>query len=186
VVLPGDDLESSVLDLVAVLEGLVDDSFEILLLAGDETPEIANLRARGHGLPLRLIDGNSIADGCDAAQYELILVAAQDGQYDVRELNHLLDSIEQGADVAVGYRPRRTDVLVRQLHRWGWSVELDVAFGLMRKEVWQRLKQAGRHNSGCAELLASVRRLGFNVAEVSVSHHRPTLGSPVSAGWQAA
>ena len=34
VLLPGDDLDSAVLDLVAVLEGLVGRNFEILLVAG--------------------------------------------------------------------------------------------------------------------------------------------------------
>jgi hypothetical protein len=117
VLLPGADLESAVLDLVAVLEGLVGDRFEILLVSGEQTPDVASLRARGRGLPLRLVQGATVGDGCDAARYELIFVAAQDGQFDVRELNHLLDAMEKGADVAAGYRPRRTDMLVRRLQR---------------------------------------------------------------------
>ena len=77
---------------------------------------------------MRVVNGATIADGCDAASYDLIFVAAPDGQFDVRELNHLLDAIEDGADVAVGYRPRRTDVLVRRLQRWGWNLDVDCAY----------------------------------------------------------
>jgi hypothetical protein len=175
-----------VLDLVAVLEGLVDHQFEILLVAGDAPPDIRHLRARGRGLPLRVVEGTSIADGCDVASYDVIFVAATDGQFDVRELNHLLDAIEDGADVAVGYRPRRTDALVRQLQRWGWNLDLDCAYSLIRHGVWQRLKREGRLMSCCTELQANVRRLGFRVREVAVSHRRPTIGAPVSTGWRAA
>jgi hypothetical protein len=175
-----------VLDLVAVLEGLVDDQFEIVLVAGETPPDILHLRARGRGLPLRVVEGASIADGCDAASYDLIFVAAPDGQFDVRELNHLLDAIEDGADVAVGYRPRRTDALVRQLQRWGWNLDLDCAYSLIRHGVWQRLKREGRPTSCWTEMLANVRRLGFRVREVPVSHRRPTFGVSVSPGWRAA
>ena len=183
---PGPDLDTTVLDLVAVLEGLVDDRFEILLVAGDAPPDIRHLRARGRGLPLRVVEGASIAEGCDAATYDLIFVTAPDGEFDVRELNHLLDAIEDGADVAVGYRPRRTDALVRQLQRWGWNLDLDCAYSLIRHGVWQRLKREGRLTSCCTELLANVRRLGFSVREVPVSHRRPTIGTPVSTAWRAA
>jgi len=186
VLLPGNDLESAVLDLVAVLEGLVGDRFEILLVAGDHAPDVSDLCARGRGLPLRVVEGCSLAEGCDAARYDLIFVPTEDGQFDVRELNHLLEAIEKGADVAAGYRPRRTDLLVRRLQRWGWNVDVDCAYELLRRDVWQRLKREGRQTSCCTELLANVRRLGFSVAEVPVSHRRPTLGSPVSTGWQAA
>jgi hypothetical protein len=186
VLLPGDDLESAVLDLVAVLEGLVGEHFEILLVGGDHALDVSGLRARGRGLPLRVIDGTTIADGCDVARYELVFVAAQDGQFDVRELNHLLDAIEQGADAAAGYRPRRTDPLVRQLHRWGWNVDLDCAYALLGRRVVQQLGRERRLGSYCTELVASARRLGFDVVEVPVSHRRPTIGSPVSSGWRAA
>jgi len=185
---PGDDLYSAVLDLVAVLEGLVADRFEILLVGDQHAPDVAEVSARSRGLPLRVIQGTTLADGCDAARYDLIFVGAPDGQFDVRELNHLLEGIEQGADVAAGYRPRRTDVVLRQLQRWGWNVDLDCAYELMHRAVWQRLKREGRRTSCCAELLASARRLGFHVVEVPVSHRRPTIGAPVtnSSGWRAA
>jgi hypothetical protein len=188
VLVPGEDLYSALLDLVAVLEGLVGDRFEILLVADRYSPDVADVVARTGGLPLRVIEGSTLSDGCDAARYDLIFVGAPDGQFDVRELNHLLEAIEQGADVAAGYRPRRADVFLRQLQRWGLNVDLDCAYELMRRAVWQRLKCEGRQTSCCAELLASARRLGFGVVEVPVSHRRPTIGAPVSGsnGWRAA
>lgn len=181
VLLPGDDLDTAILDLAAVLAGLVGDQFEILLVAGVGAPDVTDLYARAPGLPLRVIEGQSAADGCEAANFDLIFLAAPDGEFDVRELNHLLEAIEKGADIAAGYRPRRADALVRQLQRWGWKIDVDCAFELIRREVWQRLKQEGRLTSCCAELLANVRRLGFRVSEVRVSHRRRSLGAPASS-----
>jgi hypothetical protein len=101
--------------------------------------------------------------------YDLIFVAARDGQFDVRELNHLYDAIERGADVAAGYRPRRTDGLVRAFQRWGWGVDVDYAYELVRRDVWLDVRAYG------TELLGKARRLGYRVSEVPVSHRRPTL-----------
>lgn len=168
-------LDSTVLELAAVLGGLVGDNFEILVVDGGlpATREAtAALRANAPGLPLRVVDGNSIAAGCEAAECDLIFVSAADGQYDVRELNRLLDAIEDGADIAAGYRPRATDGLFRQLQRWGWRVNVDCAFQLIRSGVWQHLAREER-NASCAELLSRLRRLGYRVAEVPVRDRRP-------------
>jgi hypothetical protein len=163
VLLPGDDLETAVLDLAAVLEGLVGHRFEILLVSpsGDALVE---LQARAPGLPIRAVDDTSVVPA-----YDLIFVAARDGQFDVRELNHLYDAIERGADVAAGYRPRRTDGLVRAFQRWGWGVDVDYAYELVRRDVWLDVRAYG------TELLGKARRLGYRVSEVPVSHRRPTL-----------
>ena len=179
VTLPGEDLDSAILDLAAVLEGLVGDRFEILLV-GEARAVVDDLRARAPGLPLRTICGTSIADGCAAAAYDLIFVPSGDGQFDVRELNHLLDAIEHGADVAAGYRPRRMDVLVRQFQRWGWRVDVDCAFALLRRQVWQDVETTQPKEWCCAELLATARRHGYQVADVPVSHRRPTIGLETS------
>ncbi len=169
VLLPGADLETAALDLAAVVEGLVGDRFEILLVSPDASaaPDLQSRR-----LPVRRISGTSNADGAGAATYELVLIAAPDGQFDIRELNHLLESIEHGADVSVGYRPRVTDALVRAMQRCGWHAEVDCALTLMRREVWERIRSASTSDA---------RRRGYRVSEVPVSHRRPHLGAPVAA-----
>ena len=187
---PGERLDCAVLDLAAVLEGLVGDSFEIVVVSGAcETKGVVDeLRARAPGLPLRLVKAQTIAAGCDSARYDLILVSAADGQFDVRQLNRLMDAIEQGADVAAGYRPRLTDGIFRQLQRWGWKVDVDCAFKLFRQAVWQHVARsvAASDTRSCATLLRSVRRLGYRVTEVPVTHRRPTIDAQASAGFRAA
>src|ERR1051326_8473304 len=106
VLLPCHDLDGAVLDLAAVLGGLVGERFEIILVCDDTPTEVASLRARAPHLPLRIVGGTTSAAGCEAASYDTLFVAAGDGQFDVRELNHLFDAVELGVEVAIGYRPR--------------------------------------------------------------------------------
>jgi hypothetical protein len=188
VLAPCNDLDTAVLDLAAVLSGLVADRFEIIVVSAETPRAVEELRARTPHLPLRVVAGSAIADGCDAAQFELIFVAAGDGQFDVRELNHLFDAVEHGADVAIGYRPRRADGLLRRFQRWGFNVGagLDCAFSLLRREVWAAVRPTLRQSWCCADLLASVKRHGHEVTEVAVSPRRPTIGLPVSASSRAA
>jgi hypothetical protein len=168
-------LDGAVLDLAAVLQGLVSTDFEIIVV-GDAsarvTDAVAGLRASAPRLPLRLVQGKSIAAGFAAAGYGLICVCAPDGHFDVRELNRLLEAVEKGADLAIGYRPRRTDGIIRQLQRWGWQLELDWAFSLFRRAIRRDLRR--------------VRRLGYRVVQLPVSDRRPMLGTPAAAATHAA
>jgi hypothetical protein len=181
VLVANEDLDRAILDLAAVLDGLAHDHFEIILVGDAEQTDgvLADMRARVPRLPL------VSATGRIAPRYELIFAAARDGQFDVRELNHLLEAVEGGADVAAGYRPRRTDGIVRQLQRWGWHVDVDCAFALFRRAVWQRLQSNARANL-CAEMSSGARRLGFRVTDVPVSPARPRIDVQVSAETRAA
>jgi hypothetical protein len=187
VLMPCRDLDGAVLDLAAVLGGLVGERFEIILVCSETPNEVAGLQARAPHLPLRVVAGTTCDAGCKAARYDLLFVAAGDGQFDVRELNHLFDAVELGVDVVVGYRPRRIDALVRRLPQWGRkSVEVDCAFALLRSRVWAALAPAAFNRCRCAELISDARQLGYRVAEVPVSNRRPAIGIPVALSSHAA
>jgi hypothetical protein len=193
-------LEGAVLDLVAVLDGLVPGNFEIIVvkvaLVAPLADQLAGLQVRCPGLPLRMQAGEhvgqaaALAAGFGAATYNLILVVGLNGEFDVREANHLLEAVEQGADLAIGYRPRRADGIVRRLYGWGWNTlvsllfgntgrDVDCPFKLFRTVVWQRIDAYAQKRDPTfnAELLVRARRLGFGVVEVPVSHHRPRQGA---------
>jgi hypothetical protein len=190
------DLDTTILELAAVLHGLVYGNFEIIVVqaVGEPASEIlAGLHARWPGLPLRLIDQQDVqrdvalAAGFDAATYDMIFVTAADGQFDVRELNHLLDAIQQGADLAIGFRGRSgswsrfLNMLAGKAGR-----DIDCAFTLIRRGVWQ-----GVGPMCCAELLVRARQQRFRVAEVPVRRHpardaAASLAGSVAAGRHAA
>jgi len=188
VLAPGNDLDSAVLDLAAVLSGLVAERFEIILVSEQPLTTVADLKARAPHLPLRVVQGPSIAAGCEAASFDLIFVAAGDGQFDVRELNHLFDAVELGADVAIGYRPRRADGLLRRFQRLGLNIGggLDCAFALLRRQVWDAVQVSSTNARCCGELLANARRHAYRTAELPVSARRPAIGVQVPAGTRAA
>jgi hypothetical protein len=195
------DLDSTILELAAVLDGLVYGNFEIIVVEALDEPTtsqtseiLAGLLVRCPGLPLRILEqqngerNTALAAGFDAATYELLFVSAADGRFDVRELNHLLDAIERGADLAIGYRGRRSRSWSRLLNLLiGKSgQDVDCAFTLIRRSVWQ-----GVGPICCAELLNRARQERFRVAEVPVSGHpaRDAAASravPLAAGRHAA
>ncbi len=188
------ELDAAVLDLAAVLDGLVFDNFEIVVVEVAPTRRVsdllAELSARFPQLPLRFVGGqykdeaSALSAAFGTAAYDLIFVTSADGQYDMRELNHLLDAIEQGADLAIGYRPKRADSFARRLDGWGWNLlvnlvfgptahDVDCAFKLFRQGVWRRIGMRSRGSATFnTELLVRARRLGFRMTEVPVKHHR--------------
>ncbi|MDQ6672503.1 MAG: hypothetical protein M3069_17470 [Chloroflexota bacterium] len=194
------ELDGAVLELAAVLDGLVYANFEITVVDTTASPRVADtlteLRLRCPTLPVRLQEGKHIGQDAalvaafDAAAYDLILVTGTTGEFDVRETNHLLEALERGADLAIGYRPRRADGRVRRLYGWGWNVlvrlmfgktarDVDCPFKLFRVGVWQGVHVRPHEASPTfnTELLVRARRLGFRVAEVPVSHHRLPAGT---------
>jgi len=64
---------------------------------------------------------------------------------------------------------------------FGWAGrDVDFPFKLFRTLVWQSVDIHPRAASRTfnAEFLVSARRLGFEVAEIPVSHRRPLQGAP--------
>ena len=176
------DVDSAVLDLAAVLSGLAAQNFEIIVVV--QTPgdvNTAELRARAPGLAVRTVAGECVAAAYPLVGYDLVVTSARDGQFDVRELNHLMEAIERGADLAAGYRGGRVDAVRRRLQRWRLPVHVEPAFQLFRREVWRN--QLERN---CEPSAATARRQGYRVVEVPVSHHRPTLRTAVTVESRAA
>jgi hypothetical protein len=183
----GEAVTDQILDLAAVLAGLVDDKFEIIVLTSSESEReqlAEEMRVRAPALPLRLLVGQSAIAGCDAAVFDLIFLASADGRFDLSELNRLLDAIERGADIAAGYRPGRVDPIFRGLQRLGLNVGVDCAFALIRRSAVGDLDAVRQPT--CGELVLTLRRLGYRVAEIPVSQARPTTGLLVSGVSRAA
>jgi hypothetical protein len=195
------ELESLVLDLAAVLNGLVADNFEILVAeygGSERTPGLlSDLALRRPALPLRVLPGSfpsqisALIAGFDASRYDLLFVTTTDGQYKQSELNHLLDTIEHGVDVAVGYRTERQDGLTRRLEGWAWNAAVSLVFGsvardvdcgfkLFRRSIWEHMPRQVSSVTFNVELLVFAKRNGFLIGEVPVTHHRPH-GQPGSS-----
>jgi glycosyltransferase involved in cell wall biosynthesis len=194
-------IEQTVRHVAEVLRGLVDD-FEVVVTndgSRDRTGEVlARLRA-DPDLRLRVVThernrgyGAALASGFDAARKALIFMTDGDKQFDVAEVADFLPLLDQGADLAIGWRRRRADPPMRLVNAWGWKLlvntlfgytarDVDCAFKLFRREVWESITVRSRGATFSAEFLVKARRLGFRVVELPVSHFPRTAGAATGA-----
>src|SRR5205814_5683059 len=185
-----------------VLSELASD-FEVIVSndgSRDRTGEIlAELQRTDPSLNLRVVThernggyGAALASGFDAATKDLIFLTDGDKQFDVAELRDFLPAIDGQTDLVIGWRRKRADPLMRKLNALGWKTlvnllfgytarDVDCAFKLFRRRVWQSMTVHARGATFSAEFLIKARRLGFHVKELPVSHFPRTAGNPTGA-----
>jgi glycosyltransferase involved in cell wall biosynthesis len=195
-------IESSLRHVHEVLHAMVSD-FEIIVVddgSRDRTGAILTaLQAQEPYARLRIVShernqgyGAALASGFDAARKELIFFTDGDKQFDVAELAGFLVAMDEDTDLVVGWRRRRADPPVRLFNAWGWKMlvngffsytarDVDCAFKLFRRSVWESMTVHARGATFSAEFLIKARRLGFRVKERPVSHFPRTAGSPTGA-----
>lgn len=131
--------------------------------------------------------GGALRSGFAAATKEWIFYTDGDAQYDVRELERLIERAGPDLDVVQGYKITRHDPMHRRIigRVYHWIVKLafglrlrdvDCDFRLIRRSVFDRIALV--HNSGviCCEMMVKIQRAGFRVAEVPVNHFQRAHG----------
>jgi len=187
--------------MAEVLSGLVDD-YEVIVVndgSRDRTREIVeelsetNPRIRCVSHPVNRGYGDALKTGFSSATKDLIFMTDGDKQFDVTEVSRFLPVMER-ADLAIGYRSPRHDPTVRLIYAWGWKMlvsllfgytarDVDCAFKLFRREVWERVQVHSGGATFSAEFLVKARRCGYRIVELPVKHlprlaGRPTGGNP--------
>jgi glycosyltransferase involved in cell wall biosynthesis len=195
-------IERTVRHVADVLAGLAPD-YEVIVTndgSRDRTGEIlAGLEASEPDLHLRVVThptnrgyGAALASGFDAARMELIFLTDGDKQFDVTELGQFFPAMQPGVDLVIGWRRNRADPFMRKMNALGWKMlvnllfgytarDVDCAFKLFRRRVWESMTVHARGATFSAEFLIKARRLGFRVTELPVSHFPRTAGSPTGA-----
>ncbi len=195
-------IERTVRHVAGVLAGLTE-RYEVVVVndgSRDATARVlAALAEQEPDLPLRVVThaanrgyGAALASGFDAAREELIFLTDGDKQFDVGELRSFLPEMRDEVDLAIGWRRNRADPPLRLLNAWGWKLlvnslfgytarDIDCAFKLFRRRVWESLTVHARGATFSAEFIIKARRLGFRVVELPVSHFPRTAGSPTGA-----
>jgi len=195
-------IERTVRHVADVLRAQASD-FEVIVSndgSRDNTAGVlADLQAREPDLHLRIVShernhgyGAALASGFDAARKDLIFMTDGDKQFDVTELNEFLPAMDGQTDMVIGWRRKRADPPMRKLNAYGWKLlvnvlfgytarDVDCAFKLFRRRVWESMTVHSRGATFSAEFLIKARRLGFHVKELPVSHFPRTAGSPTGA-----
>ena len=184
---------------LAVLEKLNAD-FEVIIVddgSSDDTGKIADELAGGNDRVkvvhhrTNLGYGAALQSGFKAATKELVFYTDGDGQFDIKEMPGLLDLMEQ-CDIVSCYRLNRQDNLVRRINAWCWTKlvcllfgmkirDIDCAFKLYKREIFNTFKLVSTGALIDAEILARAVRKGYRVVQQGVHHYPRTAGAQTGA-----
>lgn len=175
-------------EVIVVDDGSVDRTGEILDRLAADDPE--HIRVIHHSPNKGYAE--ALKSGFTSARHQLIFYTDSDNQFDVRELKNLLPLVEN-ADIVCGFRIYRFDPLTRLVMSWGYNLlvrmifrinvrDIDCAFKLFRREVFDRITIESKKFFVDAEILAKARHLRMRLAEIGVRHYpRPAGRSTVRA-----
>ncbi len=169
-------------EVIIVDDGSVDQTGKIADDLGDEDP--AHIRVFHHS-PNRGY-ASALSTGFTNARHQLIFFTDSDLQFDVGEIKNLLPLIED-ADIVCGFRIYRFDHLTRLVLSWGFNLlvrimfrigvrDIDCAFKLFRREVFDKVTIESKKFFVNAEVLAKAKHFGFRLAEVGVRHYPRAAG----------
>ncbi|MPZ13278.1 MAG: glycosyltransferase [Chloroflexi bacterium] len=173
-------------EVVVVDDGSRDRTRDAVEALRTENPRI---RCVAH--PVNRGYGEALKTGFCAATKELIFLTDGDKQFDVGELAYFVPEIER-ADVVIGFRRPRRDPWLRLVYGWGWHFvvtllfghtarDVDCAFKLFRREIWERVRVHSGGATFSAEFLIRARRCGYRIVELPVSHYPRIAGRPTGA-----
>jgi len=135
--------------------------------------------------------GAALQSGFKAATKELIFYTDGDGQFDVNEMPPLLPLIER-CDIVSCYRLNRQDSFIRKINGWCWTKlvcllfgmkirDIDCAFKLYRREIFDNIKLVSTGALIDAEILARAIRKGYCVTQKGVHHYPRKAGAQTGA-----
>jgi len=184
---------------VDVLQRLVSD-WEIILVndgSKDGTAQVIN-RLAAQDPRVRAVHhaknggyGAALQTGFKSATKSLVFFTDGDGQFDVSEIEKMLDRRGE-ADIICGYRQHRQDKLIRKVNSacWAWLVkqmlqfrcrDVDGAFKLFKREIFDHIELKSSGALISAEVLARSAHLGYTMIDVPVTHLPRTAGAATGA-----
>jgi glycosyltransferase involved in cell wall biosynthesis len=174
-------------EILPVNDGSRDRTGEILDRLQQQMPRVRpqqHAQNRGYGSALRT--------GFDAAHKRYVFYMDGDGQFDIKDLDHLLPLASEDV-IVTGFRIERRDPLIRRLNAklfGGWLVrimlgvtvkDLNCAFKLIPKRVFETITLESTGALINAELYGRAIRAGFGIREVGVHHYPREAGVQTGA-----
>lgn len=174
--------------------------FEVIIVndgSGDNTGKIADSfasrdsRVKVVHHPTNLGYGAALQSGFKAASKDLVFYTDGDGQFDIKEMPPLLPLMTE-FDIVTCYRLNRQDSIVRKINAWCWTKlvcllfgmkirDIDCAFKLFKREIFDNIKMVSTGALIDAEILARSVRSGYSVTQKPVHHFPRMAGSQTGA-----
>jgi len=176
------------------------DDFEIIIVddgSKDRTGPIADRLAAEHP-EVRAVHnrpnlgyGGALQRGYREASKDWVFYTDGDGQFDFEEIDRLLPLLEE-YDAVSAYRLDRKDPIIRKVNAFGWTVLVNLVFGLRLRDIdcafkifprslFDRIEMKSRGALIDAEVLARAARLGYRIGQVGVHHYPRTEGQQTGA-----
>jgi glycosyltransferase involved in cell wall biosynthesis len=194
-----ENIARTVEQALSVLEKLGAD-FEIIIVddgSADRTGQIAdeiarqNTRVKVVHHRTNLGYGAALQSGFRAATRKLVFYTDGDGQFDLNELPPLLPLVKR-YDIVSCYRINRQDNLIRKINGWCWTKlvcllfgmkvrDIDCAFKLYKREIFDNIKLSSTGALISAEILARAMRKGYSLTQKGVHHYPRTAGAQTGA-----
>ncbi|MEO8439748.1 MAG: glycosyltransferase family 2 protein [Spartobacteria bacterium] len=173
-------------EIILVNDGSRDATTPICDELAEQFPEVRaihHVENRGYGAALK--------SGILAARYEYIFFTDSDGQFDLQELENLIDWASH-YEIVTGYRAKRQDPPHRLINAWGWKTlvrmvlgvkvrDIDCAFKIFQRSVFDRIQIRSVGAMVNTEILAQANSFGMRIHEVKVSHYPRRAGKSSGA-----
>jgi len=190
------NIEEAVKRVLEVAETQDLEDYEVIVVndgSSDSTAEIIDRLERedSHVRPIHqptnLGYAEALKTGFTSAKCKLIFYTDSDLQFDVKEIKNMLPAIED-YDIVVGFRIYRFDPLTRLFLAWCYNLlartifrlrvrDIDCAFKLFRREVFDVIEIRSKKFFVDTEILAKARYHGFRITEIGVRHYPRVGGS---------
>jgi glycosyltransferase involved in cell wall biosynthesis len=190
-----DNIQRAVKAVVDAAGGLDLEDYEVIVVndgSADRTAEIIdrlaqeNPRVRPIHHPRNLGYADALRTGFTSARMPYVFYTDSDLQFDVKEVKNLLPAIED-YDIVCGFRIYRYDPLSRLFLAWGYNLvarmifrlrvrDIDCAFKVFRREVFDVIDIRSKKFFVDTEILAKARHHGLKITEVGVRHYPRTGG----------
>jgi glycosyltransferase involved in cell wall biosynthesis len=191
-----ENIENATKRMADALRSLALRDWEVIIVddgSADRTGQLADALAADDPAHVRALhhDPNrgyaaALSTGFTSARHQLIFFTDSDLQFDVAEIKNLVPLIED-ADIVCGFRIYRFDHLTRLVMSWGFNLlvriifrigvrDIDCAFKLFRREVFDKVKIESKKFFVNAEVLAKAKYHGFRLVEIGVRHYPRAAG----------
>jgi glycosyltransferase involved in cell wall biosynthesis len=169
--------------------------YEVIVVndgSSDDTPLVLADLAKRHAPRMIVVTheenrgyGGALRSGFERASKDLVFYTDGDGQYDVRELNKLLDLMTPDTGLVNGYKLERNDpqhrILIGSIYnafaRTLFRIKIrdvDCDFRLVRRNLLEKFHLTSTSGTICVELVRKLELSGCRVVETGV-HHYPRL-----------